>query len=580
MKKRLVAIMVSLAMILALFAVPALAGAAPLPAAPSSTYDSTADLQAAIDGASAGDVIDLGNNSYNVSVLTIDKKVTLENGTINLIPASLPAPGFVMGSAYCSTIQMNASGAALDNVAINGFNSFTDSGNTFGSVDVQLGSFFSATPQPLTDLTIKNCSLAVGSMYDSPISDPFGNYGFAIQSNGDPDQVDNVTISGNTFSQISGVTSPDCSNRYIYLNAATGVDISDNTFENALLYSSAITMDGASGSITGNTFDKTSLGGNPAAFIQLINNHTATAVAVDGNIFNGDSSTTQCAVKVGDDPAYLTSFEHNVINNFVVNDNGLIPVIVTYPYNDTPSAGVDSTNDNNNITFNKTEQEQQGDNFVSYYNASYNVVATLKDEKTDAPLAGATFELKDSSGKVVGTAKTDAAGQVAFSDLAYNAKGETFTLSETSAPRGYSAATSQKAAFAVGTYGTVALDFVNAAETEPAQITVKTNVDGVVTSKTVDEGSTVADLGTASKSGSTFKGWALEANGTVLADSTTLVDGTTYYAVFSQNESTSTPPLTTPKTGDSTTLPVVGVVALLAAAGAAFVALRRRHTQA
>jgi len=119
-------------------------------------------------------------------------------------------------------------------------------------------------------------------------------------------------------------------------------------------------------------------------------------------------------------------------------------------------------------------------------------------------------------------------------------------------------------------------------EVLPESITITTNVNGTETSKDFEDGATVSDLGSASKSGYTFSGWATSANGKVLPGETPLEDGQTYFAVFAEN--IAAPKTTTPaalsslaKTGDDTAIPALGVMALLIAASAALMASRRRR---
>jgi len=116
----------------------------------------------------------------------------------------------------------------------------------------------------------------------------------------------------------------------------------------------------------------------------------------------------------------------------------------------------------------------------------------------------------------------------------------------------------------------------------PVYISVTKSVNGVLSDPiSLLASSTVADLGTVSVEGYSFKGWALDsAQGDVLVTSDELIDGQTYYAVLVKDE---VPPVVPPKPlvpplppmGDNNQLPFISVLGLLIA-GTALVALRRR----
>lgn len=84
---------------------------------------------------------------------------------------------------------------------------------------------------------------------------------------------------------------------------------------------------------------------------------------------------------------------------------------------------------------------------------------TKVDSATGATLAGATFDLKDTTGKVVATGVTDAQGQLSFADLTLGS----YTLVETAAPNGYQLATQVQTVVLSAADTTVALTVANTA---------------------------------------------------------------------------------------------------------------------
>jgi len=84
---------------------------------------------------------------------------------------------------------------------------------------------------------------------------------------------------------------------------------------------------------------------------------------------------------------------------------------------------------------------------------------TKVDSATGATLAGATFDLKDTTGKVVATGVTDAQGQLSFADLTLGS----YTLVETAAPNGYQLATQVQTVVLSAANTTVALTVANTA---------------------------------------------------------------------------------------------------------------------
>jgi len=141
---------------------------------------------------------------------------------------------------------------------------------------------------------------------------------------------------------------------------------------------------------------------------------------------------------------------------------------------------------------------------------------------------------------------------------------------------------------------------------QPPSTNITVNVvdaNGTTSAQDFDEDATVASLGTLSKSGYDFAGWATSPDGSALDPSTLLVDSQTYYPLFTlsstgggnqgggeENSNESTTPaqakktVTTPaalstlaKTGDDTAIPAISVMALLIAASAALMASRRRR---
>lgn len=84
---------------------------------------------------------------------------------------------------------------------------------------------------------------------------------------------------------------------------------------------------------------------------------------------------------------------------------------------------------------------------------------TKVDSATGATLAGATFDLKDTTGKVVATGVTNAQGQLSFADLTL----DSYTLVETAAPKGYQLATQVQTVVLSAANTTVALTVANTA---------------------------------------------------------------------------------------------------------------------
>ncbi|MCL2655268.1 MAG: InlB B-repeat-containing protein [Coriobacteriia bacterium] len=577
MKKRIVALLLATALVTALFAVPALAGAATITARP------TDDLQTLIDGASPGDVIDLDSNTFSVAVLNVDKKVTLQNGTITMI-AQTPPLG-ATNTDFTSTINVSAAGVTLKSLTINGFTGQWDGDhNSFGCNTVTVNS-------GADNVTITDCKITLGGAYpnDDDVNNPNTAYGIAIGTSGSPGPA-NLTITNNTIST-PGASETNPVDTLVYTQKCTNVTISGNTFSGS--FYRAIAMDSVTGTVTNNTFS----GGvnqwsTSVMFISLQNNYSsAPAVSVSGNTFNGDPSQAQQYAVVMRDPSWLTSFDDNMLNNFqVVTNDGvsqIAPIIVLGG-----PAGFDSPS-GNNIDFASTAYVSP--NWLTYFDACDTIIVKTTNSATNAPYAGISYQLKDSTGNVIATGVSDPDGVLIFGHLPYHATKDTvYEVVPTSAIASVTPA-SQKVTFLVNAPATIIQTVEFAGKAIPPKppvpvpdlYTVTLDANGGTVSPqsvTQDAEGAAVKLPTPTRKGYTFDGWFTDEGEKVTSPYTPTAD-ITLTAQWTEVvvEKIVTPPSTLLKTGDNAKLvSAIGVATLLLVAGTAatLMVLRRRRGQA
>jgi len=311
MYKRVSAILVSLAMVLALIAVPMIAGAASAPA-PTPGVDQTAALQNAIDTNTDG-ILDLGGNTYVVSSLNVTKPLVIKNGTLDAA-----GTGLMLGA-----VMIKSSNVALSGLTINGAASAN-------CINIGPG---------ISDITIDTCDINAG-IYDNNYNDT----GDGILTTFLPAQpTTNVVINNCTFTGVVPADpAVDNSSLYpIYMNPGlTGFTISNNTFKPG--YCWAVQIDSADGKVVGNTFDQSAsfAGGMwysvPDGFIVLTNNGGKDpSVVVDGNTFIADptrdpDTDPQYAVIIGSkatSDACLTDFSGNKISGLMPDSTGMYPIL-------------------------------------------------------------------------------------------------------------------------------------------------------------------------------------------------------------------------------------------------------------
>jgi len=274
----------------------------------------SADLQAAIENFSGG-IIDLDGQTITVTVLTVDKPVTIQNGTIN----------YALVDGAISYINIVSSDVTLQNLTLIG----VDSNGNAGCNNIMIG--YGVGPN-FSNINILNNKIIVGTDIVAPDGTLGYDYGRGIYG-----YASDVTISGNTISTTATAPRdpesllPNVSNTPIYMDGAgTNVTISDNEITG--YYDLPLRVDSVSNvTITGNDFSQTVCPflmidtGIPAylSFIMISYNYAnAPSVAVESNTFTGNGTDVQYAV-AAKDSSYLTSFTGNTMENFPADSNGI-----------------------------------------------------------------------------------------------------------------------------------------------------------------------------------------------------------------------------------------------------------------
>ncbi|BDZ29709.1 SpaA isopeptide-forming pilin-related protein [Lactiplantibacillus brownii] len=142
----------------------------------------------------------------------------------------------------------------------------------------------------------------------------------------------------------------------------------------------------------------------------------------------------------------LRNAQGQVVRTGVTGANGQLRfsdlAVGTYTLHEvTAPTGYDLNSASQTVTINRDNQYQMtvtiADTATPIVQPTGSLTLTKVDHETTVPLAGATFDLMTSAGKLVATGTTDAAGRLTFTDLALG----TYTLVEQKAPSGYLVAT-------------------------------------------------------------------------------------------------------------------------------------------
>jgi len=363
----------------------------------------TALLQGIINGAAAGDIIDLGGQTFIVEgALDINLSLQVLNGTIQLAPDSAMVPGAGAWAPWnVAKVNISSSDVTLGDptgvttLMINGFDEVPFGGGFAGSINVYVqGS--------QDNIVIDHCVINCGG--NTVNTDAYDVGTGIITETGAT--VTNLTVSN---SQINGDASG--SGYPMYLNPGTDFTIDSNTFSGS--FDGALVADSATGTISNNTFDQCAATGYappvPNSFIRLSNNSvgglTNPSVSVTGNTFIPDplrdpDTDPQFAVAVSSavtSTDALTDFSNNDISSLMPDSSGRYPVI-----NGTIDPAVIGKTGGNSLAY------SENDSGVAYFGTGYLVSGAL----TGLPTASLpqTISYEDTTSGATGTTTTDADG--------------------------------------------------------------------------------------------------------------------------------------------------------------------------